>query len=61
MVFDDVYGLSKRSLANGTKRTTTDYRQVVYKSRGLCAIVHLFGAASIQVRLLFEGGLYAIF
>ena len=33
----------------------------MYKSRGLCAIFQLFGAASIQVRLLFEGGLYAMF
>ena len=30
------------------------YRKVVYKSRGLCAIFQLFGAASIQVLLLFE-------
>ena len=37
----------------------TTYRKVVYKSRGLRAIFRLFGAASIQVRLLFEGGLYA--
>ena len=37
------------------------YRKVVYKSRGLCAIFQLFGAASIPVRLLFEGGLYAMF
>ena len=35
------------------------YRKVVYKSRGLCAIFEHFGAASIQLRLLFEGGLYA--
>ena len=35
------------------------YRKVVYESRGLCAIFQLFGAASIQVRLLFEGGLHA--
>ena len=32
------------------------YRKVVYKSHGLCAIFQLFGAASIQVRLLFEDG-----
>ena len=35
------------------------YRKVVYKSRGFCALFQLFGAASIQVRLLFEGGFYA--
>ena len=35
------------------------YWKVVYKSRCLCAIFQLFGAASIQVWLLFEGGLYA--
>ena len=35
------------------------YRKVVYKSRGLCAIFQLFGAASIQVRLLFEDTLHA--
>ena len=35
------------------------YRKVMYKSRGLCAIFQLLDAASIQVRLLFEGGLYA--
>ena len=35
------------------------FRKVVYKSRGLSAIFQFFGAASIQVRLLFEGGLYA--
>ena len=35
--------------------------EVVYKSRGLCAIFQLCGAASIQVRLLLEGGLYAMF
>ena len=34
-------------------------RKVVYKSRSLDAIFQLFVAASIQVRLLFEGGLYA--
>ena len=33
------------------------YRKFVYKSRSLCAIFQLFGAASIQVRLLFESGL----
>ena len=35
------------------------YRKVVYKSRGFCAIFQLFCAASIQVLLLFDGGLYA--
>ena len=30
-----------------------------YKSRSLCAFFQVFGAASIQVCLLFEGGLYA--
>ena len=39
---------------------TTKYRKV-YKGRGLCAVFPLCGAASIQVRLLFEGGLYAKF
>ena len=38
-----------------------NYRKVVYKSRGLCAIFQFFGAASIQVRILFEGNLYAMF
>ena len=33
------------------------YRKVVYKSRGLSAIFEVFGVDSIQVRLLFEGGL----
>ena len=35
--------------------------KVVHISRSLSAILKLFGAASIQVRLLFEGGFYAIF
>ena len=35
------------------------YRKVVYKSRGLCAVSQLSGAASIQVRLLLEGDLCA--
>ena len=29
------------------------------KSRGFCAIFQLFDVASIQVQLIFEGGLYA--
>ena len=40
------------------RRGNIDHRTVVYKSRGLCAIFQLFGAASIQVWLLFEGGSY---
>ena len=31
--------------------------EIVYKSRGLCAIFQLFGPASIQVLLLFESGI----
>ena len=31
----------------------------MYKSCGFCAIFQLFGVASIRLRLLFEGGLYA--
>ena len=37
------------------------HRKVVYQSRGQRAIFQHFGAASIQVRLLFEDGLYAMF
>ena len=39
----------------------TEYHKVVYKSRRVCAIFQLFGAASIQVWLFFEGGFYAMF
>ena len=35
-------------------------RKVVHKGRRSCAIFQLFGAASIQVRLLFKGSLYAM-
>ena len=41
------------------KTNDEKYRKVVYKSRGLCAIFQLFGVASIYVRLLLDGGLYA--
>ena len=34
-------------------------RKVAHKSRGLCAIFQRFGAASIQVRLLFKCGFYS--
>ena len=36
------------------------FRDVVCKSSGLCAGFQLLGAASIQVRLLFDGGLHAM-
>ena len=35
------------------------YGKVVYKSLGLCATFQLSGVASVLVRLLFQGGLYA--
>ena len=37
----------------------TKYHNVVYKSRLLYTVFQLLSVASIQVRLLFEGGLYA--
>ena len=42
----------------GYKQSLTAYHEVVYKSRSFCAIFQLFGAASIQVRLLFKCGFY---
>ena len=39
---------------------THTYRIFMYKSRGVCAKFQVFGAASIQVWALFEGGLYAM-
>ena len=35
------------------------YRQPCIKAAAFVQFFHVFGAASIQVRLLFDGGLYA--
>ena len=53
-----VSGIMNSRLRNGLEFDKL-YRKVVYKSRGLYALFQLFGASSIQVRLLFKGGLYA--
>ena len=46
---------------SSTLIASSKYWKVVYKNCGLRAIFQLFGAASIQVRLLFEGDLFAKF
>ena len=58
--------LTRVDLPNHLEKTlvmgkhSTSSRKVVCKSRGLCDFFQLFGVASIQVLLLFEGGLYAM-
>ena len=53
-----VSGLRRQRRTSGSQNM---YREIVHKSWGLSAIFQLRGAASIQVRLLFEGSFNATF